>query len=521
MLLHNKVQFGLEKFKLRSNLDNVAEHQISYPTIQQNWDKIINEMDLRLHQRIQFQTGFNVGIQFGKNLYKKNTEEIQREFTQVLSQYFYINVQLFNLQIDEMHVQLTSQVILEKPEQLNEELQINFKGFITGFFASLSNSFLFTRFIINGRSGSIVVQPLILFPMEEYAHYLESYFMLNRDFQVTNEKLQNEKKQLQLVMEIHNKLTTTLIEKSEINEIQRVLKNYINKPVIIHQVDGKLINKIHCSEHQVTQWQKEFMSQYKSWRIKEIKELRCDTHNRLISPYGTAKQIVGYCSIICNPQQEITEIERMLLGILTTICSLIYVNEKNIFEANERTKGVLFEKMLANEFESKEQMERELNLLKIDQQGQYHITFLSLKYNVGYTEEQLSIFTNIYQDVIKFFGDMDFEVLIVQRSNGVLCFIPAARSHESLEDGPSRFYRRIKKYFKKLQCHIGISSTSSNLSQVNQLMEEAMICTKFTTNVEPIIHFDDLGLLGILVNMKDKTMIHKMAKLELTPLYNF
>ena len=50
-------------------------------------------------------------------------------------------------------------------------------------------------------------------------------------------------------------------------------------------------------------------------------------------------------------------------------------------EANSRTKGILFEKILADEFESKEQIYRELNLLNIDVTGKYHIAFLSLKYD--------------------------------------------------------------------------------------------------------------------------------------------
>ena len=54
-------------------------------------------------------------------------------------------------------------------------------------------------------------------------------------------------------------------------------------------------------------------------------------------------------------------------------------------------------------------------------------------------EDNLSIFTSVYEEVIQFFQEKDYEVLQVQRANGILCFIPEDGDHEMMQNGPTNF----------------------------------------------------------------------------------
>ena len=70
----------------------------------------------------------------------------------------------------------------------------------------------------------------------------------------------------------------------------------------------------------------------------------------------------------------------MILGRISTICSLVYINKKAIFEANERMKAVLFEKLIIGEIRDYKELLRELKLLNIYVQESYHIAYVSFNY---------------------------------------------------------------------------------------------------------------------------------------------
>ncbi|MFJ7970293.1 PucR family transcriptional regulator [Psychrobacillus sp. NPDC096389] len=368
----------------------------------------------------------------------------------------------------------------------------------------------------------------LLLPKESFSTWKQRTVMENADFEKeivveksqAYEELEKERNQLQMVINIQNALTDELIRSNRVSNILDILKKYIPLPIIIenykcHITDYENINLVDAKQLQAS-----FHRKLKEWAIKKTEFLELDNHCRLVSPIYLQNQILGYCSFIYdsdNPKSN--DIDRMILGRLTSICAMVYLNNKNILEANARTKGILFEKILADEFESKEQIYRELQLLNIDVSGKYHIALISLKYNSYIKEENLSIFTSVYEEVIQFFQEKDYEVLLVQRANGILCFIPEDGDHASLKNGPIEFCMRIKQNHPKIQCHVGVSSTDNDLQNVNSLMKEAMTAARFTANHQPTKYFRELGILGILVHTQEETAIKKIAEIELGSIY--
>ena len=333
-------------------------------------------------------------------------------------------------------------------------------------------------------------------------------------------RLEEERNRLQMVIDIHNELTDELIRSNSLENLLSILKKYISHPIIIENQKGQITDYENITLEEATVLQVPFHRRLKEWPIHKTDLFQFEDTSRLTAPIYIQNQIAGYCSFIYGPGvQPKEEIDRMILGRLTSISTLVHLNNRNIMEANARTKGILFEKMLTDGFESKEQIIRELNLLNIDVSGDYHIAYLALGYNEFNKEDNLSIFTNIYEEVVQFFQERSYEVLQVQRANGILCFIPESADHALMENGPTLFYERIKRAYPKIQCHVGVSSTSNDLSCVTDQMQEAMTAARFTTTCQPTMYFKELGILGILVHSQEEKAIRKIAELQLGELY--
>lgn len=333
-------------------------------------------------------------------------------------------------------------------------------------------------------------------------------------------QLEEERNRLQMVIDIHNELTEELIRSNSLKNILSILKRYIKKPIIIENQKGQITDLENMTLEEAADLQISFHNRLKEWPIQKTDLFQFEHTSRLTAPIYIQNQIAGYCSFIYGQDdQPPEEIDRMILGRLTSISTLVYLNNKNIMEANARTKGILFEKMLTDGFESKEQIVRELNLLNIDASGDYHVAYLALGYSEFNEEDNLSIFTNIYEEVVQFFQERNYVVLQVQRANGILCFIPESTSHALLENGPTLFHERIKRAYPKIHCHVGVSSTSNDLSYVTDQMKEAMTAARFTTPHQPTMSFNELGILGILVHSQEETAIRKIAELQLGELY--
>ncbi|MDN7246360.1 helix-turn-helix domain-containing protein [Planococcus shenhongbingii] len=333
-------------------------------------------------------------------------------------------------------------------------------------------------------------------------------------------KVEEERNRLQTVIDIHNELTEELIRSNRLKNILSILRKYISEPIIIENQKGQITDFENIGLEEATELQGPFHKRLKEWPIQKAEFLQCEHYGRLTAPIYIQNQILGYCSFIYEKNKRPPEeIDRMILGRLTSISALVYLNNKNIMEANARTKGILFEKMLTDGFESKEQIIRELNLLNIDVSGKYHVAYLALGYNEFDEEDNLSTFTSIYEEVVQFFQERSYEVLQVQRANGILCFIPEDADHELMHNGPAIFYERIRRFYPKIHCHVGVSSTCQDLSQVNDRMKEAMTAARFTTELQPTISFNELGILGILVHSQEEKAIRKIAEMELGALY--
>jgi DNA-binding PucR family transcriptional regulator len=81
-----------------------------------------------------------------------------------------------------------------------------------------------------------------------------------------------------------------------------------------------------------------------------------------------------------------------------------------------------------------------------------------------------------------------------------------------------RILKHIETTHPYYKYKIGISDKSEDIEHVLDNLDESFITLRMSTE-KKIIHFKDLGIVGILINSKNVSGIKKIAKQELGPIY--
>lgn len=409
--------------------------------------------------------------------------------------------------------------------QANKEVNLNLNGILfcgvaSGYVSTIVQQDIFFKERLGAEAEVFQWDARLLrdWNADDYAVFMEAELPILRELAIVNKKMEKEHSQLKFVTNVHNALTNELLQTSQLSEIIKVLKEYIPLPIVIDNGKGQIKEFENIDEEKLSKFNASFQMYLEKRSVYKLEFIVLKDHGRLVSPIYLQGSLVGYCSFIYPlNNEEPEEIEEMILGRLSSICALVYLNGKNAIASNERTKGILFEKIIAKDFETNDQVIRELKLLNIEISGYYHIAYVSLKFKTIKEEENLSIFTSIYHEVIEFFREKEFEVLLLQKASGILCFIPGHLNE--FDQGPEEFYARIQCYFPKIDCHIGISTSSNCLTDVSSYIDEAFTAERFTTNSEPLLRFHELGILGILIHSQEESSIKKLAQNELGVLY--
>ena len=145
---------------------------------------------------------------------------------------------------------------------------------------------------------------------------------------------------LSLVTNIHTELTAELIKGNNLNSILEIAHIYIKKPIIVEDIHHQIIASKGITNKQCEPLKKEFITSLKKWSLTKIEIIHHGHSKRLAAPIYLQNKIIGYCSFIIETDvEEDFAIETMIIGRLSSICSLVLLNEKNKVESNEQLKG--------------------------------------------------------------------------------------------------------------------------------------------------------------------------------------
>lgn len=209
----------------------------------------------------------------------------------------------------------------------------------------------------------------------------------------------------------------------------------------------------------------------------------------------------------------------MFLERIANASALYLLNEKTSFDASERMRGHFLEQLLDNRFSSRTEILKRGRFMNIDLSQKFVVAILEAYSHHTPLKDDLLIQEQLPEAVNKFFRGQGQEFLSVQRQGKVVLLLPFTNpdNHSVLQMAES-LVDCLQKKFPGCRFRIGMSRAGEEMQNINDYYKEALIACRMTSK-KAVTTYNELGIVGILINSHNKQAIRAYAEELLGCLY--
>ncbi|HHY72358.1 MAG TPA: hypothetical protein GX497_03865 [Bacillus bacterium] len=369
--------------------------------------------------------------------------------------------------------------------------------------------------------------------IEELFNFNETSMIKELEF--AYEKIKEERDNLNKSYTIHKRLTKELIQGNDLQSIANVLYETLDVPIMIEdrqfnimaaagftekektQCNQQMINFINTKKQQFAEMQLEFHNDFKPAKLEVANH-----HFRLLIPILSNQQITGYCSIIRQANQ-FSILETMIIERASVVCSMYLLNERTAIEAEQRMRGNIFEEILKGKL-SKQEIMKMGQYINVDFLKPFHIVAININNLEQDMKEEMEWKDDLIAKLSEYFKKMLLPILLTYKCNNILLYIPDAvlsdrnRKIQELADEILSFCLKI---VPKQTFYGGISTYGNQIEFAKSQYEEAIAAVKLCSKSKPVIVYNELGIIGLLMQTGDKEAIRKYSKQELKDLLEY
>ncbi|EKN65906.1 PucR family transcriptional regulator [Neobacillus bataviensis LMG 21833] len=354
-----------------------------------------------------------------------------------------------------------------------------------------------------------------------------------KELEYTYEQLLEQKNLITRLADFQKRLTEEIASGGDLQSIANTVEKIVHLPTMIDDIDFRTISysgvssevfkeltadiqHFYIDEHVSTLSRRE--KQQLPFRNKTIKTT---IQERLIAPILVQKEVIGYCAFIYDGvKKSKSEEDYLFLERFANAASLILLNEKTRFESFERMKGNFLEQLLDGHLPENEILSRG-KYTGLDLGRPYVIAVMDHKKSQISFEEEFRLHEQILEATFRFFSKKNQNILAGQRENTIVLLISTETMTTSMiYNSIKEFHLDLQKNYPKMEFKLGISSAGDEIKEIQDYYEEAVMALRLNKKMN-LVFFDSLGIMGVMINSKNKDKIYKLAKKALGPLYDF
>ncbi|MFC3041806.1 XylR N-terminal domain-containing protein [Virgibacillus xinjiangensis] len=338
------------------------------------------------------------------------------------------------------------------------------------------------------------------------------------ELEYTYEQLLKERNYIDMVADFHKRLTESVSNGSGLKDIADSVHDSLHIPVSIEDLSFENISFSGLGKEEFLRLDSEFQEELVSRKngqalpcFTKTKQLEMPGHVRLVNPIFLQKKVVGYCTFVypdClerSPEQDVPFIERM-----ANVCSLILLNEKTSFEALEKMKGNLLEQLLMGDYASRDEIISRGRYMNFDFEQPYYIAVMNSN-----TQDQ----EHVLETISKFLDIQGHKALVGFYDNRITMYIPSStRKKADVLKLLEKLHQHMEHALPDFSSKIAISDEAEEIGDIEESREKALITLRMSEGSK-IADYEDLGILGVLINSKNTGIVKEMAKKELGPLF--
>ncbi|TDL72493.1 PucR family transcriptional regulator [Rhodococcus qingshengii] len=358
---------------------------------------------------------------------------------------------------------------------------------------------------------------------EELKYYNESNII--EELEYTYEQLLEQRNYIDKVSKFHKKLTESISNGSNLQDIADSAFGLLKIPISIEDLSFQKIVYSGMEEDEYSSLSKELKESLirksrKNNKIlplfKETTRLKTENQERLITPIIVQKKVIGYCTFLyLKDTEKSSENNIMFIERVANAASLYLLNEKTSFEALEKMKGYFLEQILKGQYSSREEIINRGRYMGVDLETPFYIAAIDYKEYGKTAKNSNEHYDQILESIAKYLDIQGYKALIGQYEGKIIMLIPEL---SNILPNMEKILKHIETTHSSYKFKIGVSDNSEEIEHILDYLDESFISLRMSTE-KKIIHFKDLGIVGILINSKNVSGIKKIAKQELGPLY--
>ena len=353
----------------------------------------------------------------------------------------------------------------------------------------------------------------------EHLFYYKEFPIL-KELEQTNEKLLIEKSNLSMVTKLHIDLSDEIMKGNNLDNILEIVNKRIQKPVVVEDIHHQIQSIVGFTPEYYEPLKNDFIKYLKrNASIIKTSVIHGQDVTRLVAPVFLQEKLMGYCSFFYESSNMTpNEIDFMIIGRVSSICSMFLFHEKAKVDSVERIKGHFLEEILGGQ--SQQEIMKKAVFLQMDISRDYHVIVLQYTLKNNTQQSELTLHEYIFETVSSYFTEKEMKVLIGQRHDSLLLLLPVNQlNKKKIEHVILGLLSCIRKTVKNSLFLAGISSKYSKIVDAKEAVEEARTAVRLSTKEDPVTAFNELGILGVLINDNNEKAIRKIIKVSLGCLY--
>jgi PucR family transcriptional regulator, purine catabolism regulatory protein len=355
-----------------------------------------------------------------------------------------------------------------------------------------------------------IKQDLLLYKADRIADELDE----------TYEKLRIERDNLSKTYHVHQKIIKEVLRETGLQSIAQVLNQTMDMPVLIEDSHFSLLASggLAAKKGQI------YSDQFKQWiRTKQKSKNRADVkqtmlievspdHRRAITPIYLRQNVYGYCSFIYH-DALIKEVDKMVLEQAALACSLYLLNERTRFNTEQRMRGSFLEELLSKRMNMQEIVKR-AHYIDFKLEEPYFMMAINRRSVKPSLKEEMEFDEQFMNGLQRFFKSKNVNALISRKAENVLLLLSES-AILAVNLKKEHFCEQLLEYCSKSSPHflfkMGVSSSSPSIERSDQLYEESVAALKAANRQQNLVHFGNLGLIGILLQARNLDTIESFA----------
>ncbi|WP_138417614.1 XylR N-terminal domain-containing protein [Aquibacillus sediminis] len=358
--------------------------------------------------------------------------------------------------------------------------------------------------------------------IEDEIKYYDNPTILN-ELENTYKQLLEERNNLSKSVSIHNRLTDELINGNNLQSITDIVFQETQLPIIIKDINLSALSYSGLSEDSLEQFETQLRdclehNRQQNKHFYKTIHLKNKPYHYLTTPIMLKKKCLGYCTFIYRHDETPSKVEKMILENVATVCSLYLLNEKTSFETMERIKGHLLDQLINGDISSNEEIFKRGNYLNVNLNNAYYILALNYHSLPDDREAELMVYEELREYIRNYFKKRS-NVLIGERSGVIVLLIPVEEKEDNIGSLSTNLLNNLENSFEKITFKLGVSTCAERIEEANEYYQEAITALQMTNTSKKIVLFQDLGVVGFLINSSNRKAIKQKAKHLLGELY--